>query len=116
MDAELFIENVKTFCRRKGVSPTAACVASGAGRNLLTNLKKGEEPSIKRVQLLADYLECSVSDLVGDIKEPTALKDGEPVHTITFSRNGEVVRKKYSAEHWDTIIKMLDAIPEDRLP
>lgn len=53
---------------------------------------------------------------MGDIKEPTAPEDGEPVHTITFNRNGKVVKKQCSAEKRETIIKMLDAIPEDRIP
>lgn len=67
MNKELFLENVKKYCAINDVKPTVACVKSGAGRNLLTQLaNNGTIPSIERVQLLAQYLGCTVSDLLGE--------------------------------------------------
>ena len=58
------------YCARKGVKPTVACGESGAGKNLMGQLtKRGTVPSVTRVQLLAQYLGCTVSDLLGE--EPT---------------------------------------------
>ena len=33
---------------------------------LITNMKKGTMPSLDRVKLLADHLQCSISDLTGE--------------------------------------------------
>lgn len=70
LDSVVFIENVKARCKQLGTTPTAACVESGAGKNLITYMKKGTMPSIEKVQKLADYLQCSVSDLTGETPQP----------------------------------------------
>ncbi|MEI3122455.1 MAG: hypothetical protein V8S81_01320 [Oscillospiraceae bacterium] len=61
------MQNVKTYCTIKGVKPTVACAESGAGKDLLGQLsRRGTIPSVERVQLLAQYLGCTVSDLLGE--------------------------------------------------
>ena len=67
MDSNVFIENVKARCKELGTTPTVACTESGAGKNLITNMKKGISPSLERVGLLAEYLHCSISDLTGEL-------------------------------------------------
>lgn len=67
MDKELFVKNVEKICGEKGIKPTVACVESGAGRNFLVQIKgRGSVPSVEKVQLLAQYLGCTVSDLLGE--------------------------------------------------
>lgn len=67
MDTELFVQNVKAYCALKGVKPTVACEESGAGKSLLSRLTtQGTLPSVAKVQLLAQYLGCTVSDLLGE--------------------------------------------------
>ena len=74
MQTEIFVQNVKRYCNLKGVKPTVACAESGAGKDLLGQLsKRGTVPSVERVQLLAQYLGCTVSDLLGET--PGALPD-----------------------------------------
>lgn len=87
MNAELFEANVKKYCALKGVSPTVACAESGAGKNLLGQLaKRGTVPSVSRVQLLAQYLGCTVSDLLGEASAAapenvkTAAQEGSGLH------------------------------------
>lgn len=71
MDKEKFVQNVKERCAKKGVKPTIALEESGAGKNLLGQLKnRGSFPSIERVQMLAQYLDCTVSDLLGEDPAP----------------------------------------------
>lgn len=71
MDKEKFVQNVKERCAKKGVKPTIALEESGAGKNLLGQLKnRGSFPSIERVQMLAQYLGCTVSDLLGEDPAP----------------------------------------------
>lgn len=67
MDKELFVKNVEKICGEKGIKPTVACVESGAGRNFLVQIKgRGSVPSVEKVQMLARYLGCTVSDLLGE--------------------------------------------------
>lgn len=67
------MQNVKYYCAIKGVKPTVACIESGAGKDLLGQLtKRGTIPSVERVQLLAQYLGCTVSDLLGEDSAKTA--------------------------------------------
>lgn len=71
MNIDLFVENVKRYCAAANTKPTIACENSGAGKNMLTNLtKRGVVPSISRVQMLAQYLGCTVSDLLGEDPAP----------------------------------------------
>lgn len=67
MNKEIFVQNVKRRCAAKGIRPTTALIESGAGKNLLGQLEKhGTVPSVERMQLLAQYLGCTVSDLLGE--------------------------------------------------
>ena len=67
MDVKIFVENVKEFCRKKGVKPTIACDESGAGKNLLNHIEtRGSIPSVAKVQMLADYLGVTTSELLGE--------------------------------------------------
>lgn len=71
MDKDLFVQNVKMYCAKKGVKPTVACVESGAGKDLIGKLTgRGSIPSVEKVQMLAQYLGCTVSDLLGEDSAP----------------------------------------------
>ena len=77
MDRDNFVQNVKKYCALKGVKPTVACEESGAGKNLLSQLtNRGTIPTIGRVQLLAQYLGCTVSDLLGEENVKAAAPEG----------------------------------------
>lgn len=67
MDREKFVQNIKFFCARRNVKPTVACVESGAGKNFINHLvRQGSEPSVGKVQLLAEYLGVTTSELLGE--------------------------------------------------
>lgn len=66
MDKEIFVENVKEYCELKGVKPTVACRESGVGTSFLPDIRRGQTPSVGKVQMLAQYLGCTVSDLLGE--------------------------------------------------
>lgn len=66
MDKELFVQNIKNFCGIRGIKPTIACRESGAGPNLISQLARGTIPSVERVQLLAQYLGVTTSELLGE--------------------------------------------------
>lgn len=70
MDRELFVQNIKDRCRAKGVKPTVACREAGVGTSFITDINKGKTPSVAKVQMLAQYLDCTVSDLLGEDPTP----------------------------------------------
>lgn len=70
MERELFVQNIKERCRAKGVKPTVACREAGVGTSFITDINKGQTPSVAKVQMLAQYLGCTVSDLLGEKETP----------------------------------------------
>lgn len=66
MDKELFVQNIKMRCAAKGVKPTVACREAGVGVSFINDIERGQTPSVAKVQLLAQYLDCTVSDLLGE--------------------------------------------------
>lgn len=67
MDKEVFVQNIKQYCALRGVKPTVACRESGVGSSFINNIEvKGSVPSIEKVQLLAQYLGVTVSELLGE--------------------------------------------------
>ena len=66
MDKEIFVENIKIRCAAKGVKPTVACRESGVGTSFIPDINRGQTPSVAKVQMLAQYLGCTVSDLLGE--------------------------------------------------
>ena len=74
MDKEALIENIERFSRAAGISPSRACIDSGAGKSFISDIRRGQNPSVAKVADLAAYLGVSTSDLVGDVRElPPAL-------------------------------------------
>ena len=76
MDAQIFVQSIKKYCELKGVKPTVACRESGVGSSFINNVERGQTPSVAKVQMLAEYLGVTTSDLLGEKKEPTAQDDG----------------------------------------
>lgn len=70
MEKELFVQNIKERCRAKGVKPTVACRESGVGVSFINDIERGQTPSVAKVQMLAQYLGCTVSDLLGEDPTP----------------------------------------------
>ena len=76
MDKELFVQNIKMYCALKGVKPTTACRESGVGGSFINDIERGKTPSVAKVQLLAQYLGCTVSDLLGEENVKAAAPEG----------------------------------------
>lgn len=73
MDASIFVQNIKNYCQLKGVKPTTACKESGVGASFISDINRGQTPSVSKVQMLADYLGVTTSELLG---EETAISPG----------------------------------------
>ena len=75
MDNELLIKNIIHFSVVKKEYPTRACETAGVGKNLIANLRKGQVPSVEKVQMLAEYFGVSTSELLGEKKPPVSEDD-----------------------------------------
>ena len=53
----------------KNIKPTNACKESGVGSSFLSDIQRGQTPSVSKVQLLAQYLGVTTSDLLGEQNE-----------------------------------------------
>ena len=70
------MQNIKKYCAIKGVKPTVACKESGVGGSFINDIERGRRPLVTKVQILAEYLGVTTSELLGEKKEPTAIGDG----------------------------------------
>lgn len=67
MDVLKIVENIQHLCNKRGITPTVAGKESGAGKELVTNMKrKGTMPSVEKIRLLANYLGVTTSELLGE--------------------------------------------------
>lgn len=86
MDKQLFVQNIKSYCQLRGVKPTVACRESGAGVNLINKLEtRGSIPSVEKVQLLAQYLEVTTSELLGETKPQNLAIQDQPYLVMRYN-------------------------------
>lgn len=71
MDNEQLIANIARAAAAQNVSTSRACINAGCGKSFISNIKRGQTPSVALVAQLAEYLGVTTSDLVGD-KHPGA--------------------------------------------
>ena len=106
MDVLKIVENIQRICKEKGTTPTVAGKESGAGKDLVSAMKRrGVLPSIEKIMLLANYLGVTTSELLGEKKEPTVfddrLSDGEQALLDLF--------RQLTPEQQDMVIRMVQA-------
>lgn len=79
MDKTAFVQNIKNRCEKMGVKPTVACRESGVGSSFITDINKGTNPSVAKVEMLAKYFGCTVSELLDeDTAQAAAQKRSDP--------------------------------------
>ena len=67
MNNDFLINRILILFQARDEKPTPGCVNAGVGKDFMTNLKKGQSPSVEKVQLLAQYLDVTVSELLGEV-------------------------------------------------
>ena len=70
MDLTVLVNRFTRLCEQKGYKPTVVCRESGAGKDFVSNIKDGRTPSIEKVHLIAEYLDCSIDYLLGRTSTP----------------------------------------------
>ena len=83
----------------------AACKESGVGTSFIPDIKRGRVPSVDKFEKLANYLGTTVSDLIGEKKEPTVQDDG-------LSEAEQALMDQFrqlTPEQQDMVIRMVQA-------
>ena len=83
MDKDFFVQKVKFLCLQKGIKPTNACKESGVGGSFLSDINRGQVPSVAKVQMLAEYLGVTTSDLLGEKISPVGLPANRSEEEVT---------------------------------
>ncbi|WP_151076047.1 helix-turn-helix transcriptional regulator [Flintibacter sp. KGMB00164] len=106
MDASTFVQNVKYLCLKKGIKPTNACKDAGVGGSFLSDiLNRGSTPSVAKVQMLANYLGVTTSELLGETKKPTVQDDG-----LTEAEQALMdLFRQLTPDQQDMVIRMVQA-------
>lgn len=104
MDANVFVQNIKRLCTKKGIKPTNACKESGVGSSFINDIERGRTPSVAKVQMLADYLGVTTSELLGE-KKPTVQDDG-----LTEAEQALMdLFRQLTPDQQDMVIRMVQA-------
>lgn len=83
--------------------------------------RRGSIPSVEKVQLLAQYLGCTVSDLLGETSNPTALSDLPTGPPGTFTLHDSTVRldpsdvKRLTVSEVEMVMAYRAASSDDRM-
>ena len=106
MDKELFVQNVKFLCLQKNLKPTTACKESGVGASFISDINRGQTPSVAKVQMLADYLGVTTSELLGETKRP-ATENGDG---LSEAEQGLIdLFRRLTPEQQDMVLRMVQA-------
>lgn len=70
-------ENIIRLCVDRNERPTNACAAAGVGKSFISDMRRGQSPSIYKVFALAQYLGVTTSDLVGDARDAATVDEKE---------------------------------------
>lgn len=73
-DLQTIIETIQNLCSSKKISANKALLESGVGKDLIANMRKGQNPTINKISDLADYLDVSVDYLLGRTENPEVNK------------------------------------------
>lgn len=84
MDIQKIVENIQIICKSRDRTPTEACRESGAGRTMISNMKKGSWPSVEKFQLLAEYLGVTTSELLGE-EDPHGEGPAQPYLVMRYN-------------------------------
>lgn len=114
MNKELFVQNIKQICAIRGIKPTVACRESGAGANLINKMEsRGSIPSVEKVQLLAQYLGVTVSELLGEDASETAQGPAQPYLVMRYNQLSQEGQEKVMAFVEFTALQEKQAKKED---
>ena len=104
MNNQVLIDNITAACEAKGEKVTPACVAAGVGKSFISNLRRGQSPSVASVSALAEYLGVTTSELLSET-DPSWLPKNYILRKGVFHNWDEIL--KYRLEVFTAIRKLI---------
>ncbi len=69
------IENkIMSIATKQGLSKNKLLINAELNKSVFDNMKKGQIPSVDKIHIIADYLDCSVDYLLGRTDNPNSHK------------------------------------------
>lgn len=87
------MQNVKLFCKLKGITPTTACAECGVGTSFLPDVKRGRTPSVANVKKLAVYLGVTTSQLLGEADPQERKNSPDSISAAEAALNKELITR-----------------------
>ena len=89
----LISEKIKSICRQKKIPVAFLLHECNINRNFIYDLtKKGQSPSIEKISAIADYLNCSIDELVGrNINQ--SINAGDITNSKVISGNNNTLKE-----------------------
>lgn len=69
-DLQLLENRIMSIAKPKGLSKNKLLINANLGKSVFDNMKRGRIPSVDKIHILADYLDCSVDYLLGRTDNP----------------------------------------------
>ncbi|MCM1327969.1 MAG: helix-turn-helix domain-containing protein [Ruminococcus sp.] len=63
---EILTQNIIELCERKNISVNRMLQECGLSKNVIDNLKRGFEPRLAKIVIIADYLGVTVDYLINN--------------------------------------------------
>ena len=70
MNNDILVQNIEILSSKKGENKTNVLKKCGAGKNFISNLLSGSDPSIGKIEQIADYFGVSIDYLLGRTAAP----------------------------------------------
>lgn len=67
---QLIEERIMLIAAPKGLTKNKLLINIGLNKSVFDNMKKGQIPSVDKIHIIADYLDCSVDYLLGRTNNP----------------------------------------------
>ncbi len=91
MDLLSILNRIENLCKKKNLKRQNVYIDCGVGKNFGVSMRNGSEPSIGKMTVLADYLDCSVDYLLGRTNDPQAHKSAASVTVGDVSGNNGAI-------------------------
>lgn len=76
---QIIEERIMSIAYKKGLSKNKLLINSKLNKSVFDNMKKGQIPSVDKIHIIADYLDCSVDYLLGRTDVIEVNKSTKPI-------------------------------------
>lgn len=91
----MFYDNFCAICKEKGLKPTNVVNELGLSSGNMTNWKNGRTPKTEVINKIANFLNVSIDELLGNAEKKAVVND-EDIKFALFGGDGEITDEMYN--------------------